>query len=243
MLILEDFVKEEVPKPDEDEAKAKYKKNLVKEKRTIADSIKDHLIPHVSSLTTPKQMFDALSRSYEGKNINRKMTLRTQLKNVKLQSSETIQSYFTRVYRIKEQIEAIGDTIKEAELVMTTLNGLPRSWESFIQGICSRRRLARFTRLWEYCTQEEARLAAREEKLGGEENQALTTHTRKGKSKREVHSHKKPHGLQKIHKFKKDFSSYICCFICQKMGHIAINCPNPKVRSEKESIRNIMLMP
>ena len=84
---LEDFIKEEVPKPDEDEVKAKYKKNLVKEKRIIAKSIKDHLIPHFSSLTTPKQMFDALSRLYEGKNINRKMTLRTQLKNVKLQSS------------------------------------------------------------------------------------------------------------------------------------------------------------
>jgi hypothetical protein len=167
---LEDFVKEEVPEPDEDEAKAKYKKNLVKANRIIVDSIKDHLIPRVSSLTTPKQMFKALSRLYEGKNINRKMTLRTQLKNVKMQNSETIQSYFTRVSQIKEQLEAIGDTIEEVELVMTTLNGLPESWESFIKGICSRRRLTRFSRLWEDCTQEEARLAAREEKLGDEEN-------------------------------------------------------------------------
>ena len=135
------------------------------------------------------------------------MTLRTQLKNVKIQSSETIQSYFTSVSQIKEQLEAIGDTIEEAELVMTTLNGLPRSRESFIQGICSRRRLTRFSRLWEDCTQEEARLAAREEKLGDEENQALATHTRKGKSKKEVHSHKKPRGLKKTHKFKKDFSN------------------------------------
>jgi hypothetical protein len=104
---LEDFVKEEVPEHNEDEAKAMYKKNLVKAKRIIVDSIKDHLIPHVSSLTTPKQIFDALSRLYEGKNINRNMTLRTQLKNVKMQSSETIQSYFTRVSQIKEQLEAI----------------------------------------------------------------------------------------------------------------------------------------
>jgi hypothetical protein len=33
-------------------------------------------------------------------------------------------------------------------------------------------------------------LAAKEEKLGNEENQALTTHAKKGKSKKEVHSHK-----------------------------------------------------
>jgi hypothetical protein len=32
----------------------------------------------------------------------------------------------------QRQLEAIGDTINEAKLIMTTLNGLPRSWESFI---------------------------------------------------------------------------------------------------------------
>jgi hypothetical protein len=209
---LEDFVKEEFPEPNEDEAKEKYKKNLVKAKRIIVDSIKDQLIPHVSSLITPKQMFDALSRLYEGKNIKRKMTLRTQLKNVEMQSSETIQSYITRVSQIKEPLEAIRDTIEEAKLVMTTF-GLPGSWESFIQAICSRRRLTSFSRLWEDCSQEEARFVAREEKLGEEKNQALAAHIRKGKRKKEIHSHKKPHGLQKTHKFKKDFSSYRC-FIC-----------------------------
>ena len=52
-------------------------------KRIISDSIKDHLIPQVSSLKTPKVMLDALTKLFEGKNINQKMTLRNQLKNVK----------------------------------------------------------------------------------------------------------------------------------------------------------------
>ena len=129
---------------------------MVKAKRIIADSVKDHFIPHVSSSETPKQMFDALTKLYEGKNINRKMISRTQLKNVKMQNSESIQSYFTRVSQIKEQLKAVGDTIEEAKIVMTTLNGLPRSWESFIQGVCSIRKLTKFNRLWEECTQEEA---------------------------------------------------------------------------------------
>ena len=86
--------------------------------------------------------------------------------------------------QIKEQIEAIGDTVDEAKMVMTTLNGLPRSWDSFIQGIFSRRKLIKFSRLWEDCTQEEARLVEREEKLR-DDDQALVAHTRKGKSKKE----------------------------------------------------------
>ena len=64
--------------------KTLHKKNLVKAKRIIVDSIKDHFIPHVSSLKTPKEMFDSLTKIFEGKNINRKMTLRKQLKNVKI---------------------------------------------------------------------------------------------------------------------------------------------------------------
>ena len=81
---LDSYIHEEVPFPEGDEAKALHKKNMVMEKRIIADSIKDHLIPQVSSLKTPKAMFDALTKLFEGKNINRKMTLRNQLKNVKI---------------------------------------------------------------------------------------------------------------------------------------------------------------
>ena len=80
-------------------------------------------------------MFDALTSLFEGKNINRRMTLRNQLKGVKKQKEKTMQPYSSRVSRIKEQLEAIGDMVEEEEVIMTTLNGLPRDWESFIRGI------------------------------------------------------------------------------------------------------------
>ena len=54
---LDTCISGEVPVPEGDEAKALHKKNLVKAKKTIADSIKDHLIPQVSSLKKPKEMF------------------------------------------------------------------------------------------------------------------------------------------------------------------------------------------
>ena len=54
------------------------------------------------------------------------MNLRNHLKSVRAQKSETIQSYFSRVAQIKDQLESIGYTVEEIEIVMTTLNGLPR---------------------------------------------------------------------------------------------------------------------
>ena len=98
--------------------------------RIIVDSIKDHLIPQVSSKKTPKKM-------YEGRNI--KMNLRAQLKGTKISKGESIQDYFTRVSQFREQLSAIGDTLDEDELVMNALNGITRPWDSFIQTLCARK--------------------------------------------------------------------------------------------------------
>ena len=67
----------------------------------IVDSIKYHFIPQVSSNNTPKEMFDALTILFEGKNINKRMTLRNQLKGVKMENVETMQSYFSRDLKSK----------------------------------------------------------------------------------------------------------------------------------------------
>jgi hypothetical protein len=58
-LILEEndlarFIKEEVPGPDYVAEKAKHLKDTIRAKRIIADPIKDHLIPYVSSKKTSK---------------------------------------------------------------------------------------------------------------------------------------------------------------------------------------------
>ena len=120
------FIKENVPEPADATAKTKYQKDLVRAKRIIVDSIKDHLIPQVAFKNTPKAMFDALTRMYEGRNINQKMNLRNQLKNTKMQKGETVHDYLSRVSQFKEQLEAIGDKVDEDRIMMTALNGLTR---------------------------------------------------------------------------------------------------------------------
>ena len=47
---------------------------------------------------------------------------------------------------MEEQLEAVDEEVENAEIVMTTLNGLPRTWDSFVQGIYARKK---FRRLWE----------------------------------------------------------------------------------------------
>ena len=89
---------------------------MAKAKRIIADSIKDHLIPHVSSFKTPKEVYDALRKMFKGKNINEKMTLRNQLKNVNVQNFETIQYYFGKGFSNKRTIEQLKKMSKNEKL-------------------------------------------------------------------------------------------------------------------------------
>ena len=51
---LDKYVKEEVSEPEEAESKEKHRKDMIRAQIIIADSIKDHLIPQVSSKKTPK---------------------------------------------------------------------------------------------------------------------------------------------------------------------------------------------
>ena len=73
---LDQYISKKVPKQEGDEAKAIHKNNLANSKRIIEDYINDHLIPHVSSLNKLKEVFDALTKFFKGKNINQNITLR-----------------------------------------------------------------------------------------------------------------------------------------------------------------------
>ena len=70
---------------------------------------------------------------------------------------ESIQDYFTRVSQFKEQLEAIGDSFDEDELVMSALNGRTRPWDSFIHTMCARKESMKFDIVWEDYIQEGAR--------------------------------------------------------------------------------------
>ena len=143
-----------------------------------------------------------------------------------MQNAKTIQSYFSRVSRIKEQLEAVDEEVENAEIVMTTLNGLPRTWDSFIQGICARKKLVKFSRLWEECSQEEARIVAREEKMGSED-QALIVHSKKSRTDHHKGKHSHPS------KFNKNQPRFRC-FTCDDRGHYARDCPKNKSDSHKK---------
>ena len=119
------------------------------------------------------------------------------------------------------------------------MNGLPRAWDSFIQGICARKKLVKFNRLWEEFYQEEAQIAAQEEKMGSED-QDLTVQSKKPRSSH----HKSKYSHQRNNsRNPRDLSKYIF-YTCDERGHFSRDCPKKKVAltRRRETREDIMLM-
>ena len=126
-------------------------------------------------------------------------------------------------------------------MVMTALNGLTRPWESFIQMMCAKMESMKFDVVWDDCIQEETRVANREALLK-EDDQALATHTKRRSQpnfkKGNKREHQPPMKFQKTREslLDRDYFGFQC-FHCDKIGHIARNCPM-KRQEYKKKINN-----
>ena len=102
---------------------------------------------------------------------------------------------------------------------MTTLNGLRREQDSFIRGICARRKITKFEKIWEERVQEEGRIINREEKLNEYEYQDLSTHTKNGRFKRKSQGSSPKISTNSTKKTRRDYT-YFECYSCHNMRHI-----------------------
>ena len=132
----------------------KIRKEDVKARKITIYSIRDHLLPHIANLKTTYDMYEVLKGMFESENTLRTLTLKIQLQSTKMTKGASVAIFFMKLLEIKEQLETIGEIMSDRELVLTTLQNLPKSWEPFFQSINGREDLPTFDHLWTYCTQE-----------------------------------------------------------------------------------------
>jgi hypothetical protein len=231
-----------LPATTTDDEKVEWKTDDVKARKIIIYSIRDHLLPHIPTLTPTYLMYDVLKKMFERNNTNIALTLKHQLQNLKMTKDDTITTFFMKISEIKDQLGAIGETITNRELVMITINALPSHWEPFIQNISGRADLPQFDRLWAKCTQEETRLIARGmQDSHHNDNQALASHAKRGRINRRSFSkafNDKKTSAAPGHEQRKDISR-IQCFRYDKYGHIARNCPIRKKGRQHASTADV----
>jgi hypothetical protein len=230
-----DIVKGKIVKPEFEEGEEKEPQNVAAMEKfkdvdinamsIIVDSIKDHLIPYISHLDSSKKMYDALTNLFSVRNIGQVMSLKNELRNMKMNDDDNITSYFVRISQLRDQLQAIEEITSEKELVNIVLNGLPKTWDAFAASMNTRKEYPTFEELWTCCAQEESRINAKEKPQKKYDDQAFTARFKNFRDKRKFDSRRKP-------KQRKDISE-IQCFNCQKYGHYRNQCPELKKRKEK----------
>lgn len=149
------------PKNASTAVKSKYKKGDLKAKKILIDGFQDHLHVYVGSLKKSKDIYGNLVGMYEVNNLNYIISLKNNLKELKMNKGEFLQSYIMKVSQLRDQLQIFGVTISVRELVMITLKGLPHTWETFITTIRNKNILLTFDELIGQCTQEETMMIAR----------------------------------------------------------------------------------
>jgi hypothetical protein len=237
---LLDVTTKTLPDTATDVEKKIRKEEDVKARKIIIYSVRDHLLPRIANLKTTYDMYKTLKGMFESDNTLRALTLKSQLQSTKMTKEDTVALFFMKLSEIKEQLETIGEIMSDRELVLTTLQNLPKSWEPFIQSISGREALPTFERLWTDCTQEELRLRNRGVEDSSEENHALALHTKKGgKFKRNFRQTFKDEKSSSNPDYQRRDVSKIQCFRCDKYGHIARNCPTRKKGRQYASTADI----
>jgi hypothetical protein len=177
---------------------------------------------------------------FESDNTLRALTLKSQLQSTKMAKGDTVSIFFMKISEIKEQLETIGEIMSDRELVLTTLNNLPKTWEPFLQSISGREALLTFDHLWTDCTQEELRHRNKGVEVSSEENHDLALHTKKGgKFKRNYRKTFKDEKSSSNPGYQRRDVSEIQCLRCDKYGHYARNSPTRKKGRQYASTADI----
>jgi hypothetical protein len=162
-----------------------------------------------------------------------------------MSKGDTVATFFMKMSEIKDQLGAIGEVISDRELVLCTLNNLPKHWEPFLQSINGREKLPTFDCLWTDWTQEELRLKARGVEDSPDDNHAIALHTKKGgRFKRNFRQTFKDEKTLSASGYdqRRDMTE-IQCFRCDKYGHYVRNCPTRKKGRQYASTADIDLDP
>ncbi|XP_059078157.1 uncharacterized protein LOC131876712 [Cryptomeria japonica] len=222
LIVLEEnnilnYMKSVVDAPSDDSEKAQWRKNNFMARKILIDYVKDHLVPVISKLDSTEEMFECRQSLYEFNSISRALALRRQLFHIKMARGEFVVSFFMKITKLKDQLNTIGDSIEDKDLVMLAMNGFPHSWESFIQGISGRNELPKFDRLRVDCIQGECRLEARGFgcKTHHEEDYVFVAHTSKRKGRKRNFKRNKDRNSDLVPKSKKKKElSRVQCFRC-----------------------------
>ena len=119
---------EMLPPDGDEEAKTKD----AKAKATILLNVRDQHLASLASHDTAASMWAQLASIYKAKSLARRLQLRKELTNLRMDPSESATAYLDRGRALSTELCASGHTVNEDDVVLAVLAGLPKAYEATV---------------------------------------------------------------------------------------------------------------
>lgn len=104
----------------------------------IALSVSDNVVGHIRGTKTAKAAWEKICSVFEQKGLATQIFLRRKLINLKFVDSEPMQNHINKIRELADQLDSIGDTVKDKELAIIVLCSLPERYDSLILSLEAR---------------------------------------------------------------------------------------------------------
>ena len=87
---------------------------------------------NIEQHTSAYKAWEELRKTHEEQNVARKLQLQRELAALNMADGESINSYFIRADRLRMQLSSAGASIKDDELILPLVRGLPNIYDTMV---------------------------------------------------------------------------------------------------------------
>ena len=98
----------------------------------IALTVSDGVVGHIRNAKNAREAWLKICSVFEQKGLSSQIFLRRKLINVKLDESQSMQTHINKIRELANQLEAIGDPVRDRELAIIILSSLPEKFNALI---------------------------------------------------------------------------------------------------------------
>lgn len=110
-----------------------YKSKKTKALSILLSTVSDKTKKILFGIEDPQECWRVLQNYFAPNTLDRKMQLFKSLCELKLKEGEDFEMFFSKILKLRNDLQDVGVELKDDEVVLRILSALPNSWKNFVE--------------------------------------------------------------------------------------------------------------